>query len=186
MHLAFEHGLLMLGCGTSVIRLAPPLVVTRAEVEEALAILDHALTLAEDECCSVSGAACPRSGGRSFERRSCNQGRHDRCSNLAGIDLGCQDVLRSFRDVGLAGSSSSAMLNRNAAPLIARHAPRATQHRHPSRSGQPSVVHCSDEMGSDPEAARSTYSRARRCRSATLMTSAMHYLLTTHSATCAT
>lgn len=49
VHLAFEHGLLLLGCGASVIRLAPPLVVSRAEAEEALAILDHALTLAEEE-----------------------------------------------------------------------------------------------------------------------------------------
>lgn len=48
VHLAFEHGLLLLGCGSSVIRLAPPLVLKRAEAEEALAILDHALTLAED------------------------------------------------------------------------------------------------------------------------------------------
>jgi 4-aminobutyrate aminotransferase len=49
VHLAFEHGLLLLGCGASVIRLAPPLVLSRAEAEEALAILDHALTLAEAE-----------------------------------------------------------------------------------------------------------------------------------------
>jgi 4-aminobutyrate aminotransferase len=49
VHLAFEHGLLLLGCGTSVIRLAPPLVLTRAQAEEALAILDYALTLAEDQ-----------------------------------------------------------------------------------------------------------------------------------------
>ncbi|MCM2270661.1 MAG: aminotransferase class III-fold pyridoxal phosphate-dependent enzyme, partial [Thermoanaerobaculia bacterium] len=45
--LAFEHGLLILGCGKSSLRLTPPLVVSRAEMDEALAILDHVLGLAE-------------------------------------------------------------------------------------------------------------------------------------------
>jgi 4-aminobutyrate aminotransferase len=45
--LAFEHGLLILGCGKSSLRLTPPLVVTRAEMDEALAIFDHVLGLAE-------------------------------------------------------------------------------------------------------------------------------------------
>jgi 4-aminobutyrate aminotransferase len=49
VHLAFEHGLLLLGCGSSVVRMAPPLVVTRAEVEEALEVFEHALTGAEED-----------------------------------------------------------------------------------------------------------------------------------------
>jgi 4-aminobutyrate aminotransferase len=40
---AFERGLLLLGCGESSIRLAPPLVVTREEAEVAAGILDEAL-----------------------------------------------------------------------------------------------------------------------------------------------
>lgn len=48
--LAFEHGLLMLGCGKSVIRLSPPLCITRQEVDEGLEILEHAIQLAEEAC----------------------------------------------------------------------------------------------------------------------------------------
>jgi len=42
--LAFGKGLLLLGCGKSVIRVAPPLVVTDHDVEAGLAILDECLT----------------------------------------------------------------------------------------------------------------------------------------------
>ncbi len=49
VELAFQHGLLILGCGRNALRLIPPLVVTRAEIDEALAILDHVLGLAEQE-----------------------------------------------------------------------------------------------------------------------------------------
>jgi 4-aminobutyrate aminotransferase len=45
----FMHGLLLLGCGKSVIRLAPPLCITRQEVDEGLEIFEHAITLAEQE-----------------------------------------------------------------------------------------------------------------------------------------
>lgn len=47
--LAFERGLLTLGCGQSVIRLSPPLSTTKTEVDEALLILEEAITLAEKE-----------------------------------------------------------------------------------------------------------------------------------------
>jgi 4-aminobutyrate aminotransferase len=47
--IAFRMGLLTLGCGKSVIRLAPPLSVSRAEVDEALNIFEDALTIAEQE-----------------------------------------------------------------------------------------------------------------------------------------
>jgi 4-aminobutyrate aminotransferase len=45
--LAFERGLLTLGCGKSVIRIAPPLCVSTGEIDEGLLILDEAITLAE-------------------------------------------------------------------------------------------------------------------------------------------
>ena len=47
--LAFKRGLLTLGCGKSVIRISPPLCVTRSEVDEGLEILEEAITLAEQE-----------------------------------------------------------------------------------------------------------------------------------------
>jgi 4-aminobutyrate aminotransferase len=40
---AFERGLLLLGCGESSIRLAPPLIVTEEEADVAVRILDEAL-----------------------------------------------------------------------------------------------------------------------------------------------
>ena len=47
--LAFERGLLMLGCGRSTIRISPPLSVSRAEIDEGLTIFERAITLAEEE-----------------------------------------------------------------------------------------------------------------------------------------
>jgi 4-aminobutyrate aminotransferase len=47
--LAFERGLLMLGCGKSVIRIAPPLCITKSEVDEGLEIFEEALMLTEKE-----------------------------------------------------------------------------------------------------------------------------------------
>jgi 4-aminobutyrate aminotransferase len=45
--LAFERGLLILGCGETAIRLAPPLVVQQGEIDAALAILDECIGIAE-------------------------------------------------------------------------------------------------------------------------------------------
>jgi 4-aminobutyrate aminotransferase len=45
--LAFERGVLLLGCGKSVIRIAPPLSTTKTEVDEALLIIDECVSLAE-------------------------------------------------------------------------------------------------------------------------------------------
>lgn len=45
--LAFERGLLLLGCGKSVIRISPPLCITKEEVAAGLAILEEAIHLAE-------------------------------------------------------------------------------------------------------------------------------------------
>lgn len=44
---AFEHGLLVLSCGRSVVRIIPALTITRPLVEEGLAIFEQALTEAE-------------------------------------------------------------------------------------------------------------------------------------------
>ncbi len=47
--LAFERGLLLLGCGKSVIRVAPALSINKAEIDEGLSIFEEAVTLAEQE-----------------------------------------------------------------------------------------------------------------------------------------
>jgi 4-aminobutyrate aminotransferase len=49
VNLAFERGLILLSCGKSVIRFAPPLSISKAEVDEGLAIFDEAVRLAEKE-----------------------------------------------------------------------------------------------------------------------------------------
>jgi 4-aminobutyrate aminotransferase len=40
----FKKGLLILGCGENVIRLIPPLIITRREADLALTILEEVLT----------------------------------------------------------------------------------------------------------------------------------------------
>jgi 4-aminobutyrate aminotransferase len=47
--LAFERGLMMLGCGETSIRLCPPLILTEEEATVGLDILEDALTLVEKE-----------------------------------------------------------------------------------------------------------------------------------------
>ena len=47
--LGFDYGLLLLGCGKSTIRLAPPLSINRVEVDEGLRVFDHVIGLAEKE-----------------------------------------------------------------------------------------------------------------------------------------
>lgn len=49
VQLAFERGLLLLSCGKSVIRIAPPLCITRPEIDEGLKIFEEAIDLAEKE-----------------------------------------------------------------------------------------------------------------------------------------
>jgi 4-aminobutyrate aminotransferase len=44
---AFLRGLLLLGCGTSTIRIAPPLSVSRVEIDEAMEIFEEALRVSE-------------------------------------------------------------------------------------------------------------------------------------------
>jgi len=47
--LAFQRGLLLLGCGENSIRLCPPLIVTQEETDVALDILEECIALAADE-----------------------------------------------------------------------------------------------------------------------------------------
>ncbi|MDD2696295.1 MAG: acetyl ornithine aminotransferase family protein [Anaerolineales bacterium] len=52
--IAFRNGLLLLGCGKSTIRIAPPLSVSRREVDEAMQMLEDAITVAEKEQLNVA------------------------------------------------------------------------------------------------------------------------------------
>ena len=47
---AFHNGLLLLSCGASTIRFAPPLVISRGDADEAVTTLDASLTEARDIC----------------------------------------------------------------------------------------------------------------------------------------
>lgn len=47
--LAFERGLLMLSCAKSVIRVAPPLSISKEEIDEGLQVFAEAITIAEKE-----------------------------------------------------------------------------------------------------------------------------------------
>lgn len=49
IELAFQGGLLTLGCGKSAIRICPPLSISRGEIDEGLHVLEQAITLAERE-----------------------------------------------------------------------------------------------------------------------------------------
>jgi len=55
-HLAFERGLLTLGCGRSVIRISPALCITEAEADEGLAIFEDAIDAAEKEVYKTAGS----------------------------------------------------------------------------------------------------------------------------------
>jgi 4-aminobutyrate aminotransferase len=47
--LAFEKGLMILGCGETSVRLCPPLIVSKEEASVALDILEDSLTQVEEE-----------------------------------------------------------------------------------------------------------------------------------------
>lgn len=49
VELAFEHGLLLMGCGANSMRLIPPLVIERNLVDEGLDIFDYVIGQAENE-----------------------------------------------------------------------------------------------------------------------------------------
>ena len=58
--LAFERGLMVLGCGQTTLRLSPPLVVSQEEATVALDILEDALAQAEKEFAEASSLAATR------------------------------------------------------------------------------------------------------------------------------
>jgi 4-aminobutyrate aminotransferase len=43
LHRAFHNGLILLSCGVSTVRFMPPLMITKRDVDEALAILEASL-----------------------------------------------------------------------------------------------------------------------------------------------
>ncbi len=45
----FEESLLLLGCGTSTIRLIPAFIVTEPIIDEAMVIFEHAISRAEED-----------------------------------------------------------------------------------------------------------------------------------------
>jgi 4-aminobutyrate aminotransferase len=47
IELAFERGILFLGCGPSTIRIAPPLIVTRDEADIAMQVLEECISIVE-------------------------------------------------------------------------------------------------------------------------------------------
>jgi len=51
---AFDLGLLLLGCGKSIIRVAPPLMITRTQIDEGMAIFEQAITTCEKEVQTVA------------------------------------------------------------------------------------------------------------------------------------
>ena len=55
--LAFERGLMILGCGETSLRLCPPLIVSEQEATVALDILEEALTVVEEENATVEARA---------------------------------------------------------------------------------------------------------------------------------
>jgi len=50
----YRRGMLLLGCGKSSVRFSPPLLVTRDQVDEGLALLGEALAACEQESSSIS------------------------------------------------------------------------------------------------------------------------------------
>ena len=60
--LAFERGLMILGCGETTIRLCPPLVVNEHEAMVALDILEDALTIVESDGAPVGELATASAG----------------------------------------------------------------------------------------------------------------------------
>jgi 4-aminobutyrate aminotransferase len=48
VHRAFHNGLLLLSCGASTVRFMPPLLVTKADVDEAVTLLEASLVEARE------------------------------------------------------------------------------------------------------------------------------------------
>ena len=46
VELAFERGILFLGCGPSTVRISPPLIVTKDEADVAIDVLEESIEIA--------------------------------------------------------------------------------------------------------------------------------------------
>jgi len=60
VELAFERGILFLGCGPSTVRIAPPLIVTKDEADTAIEVLDECITIAEQQSPKSAGSGKPQ------------------------------------------------------------------------------------------------------------------------------
>jgi len=49
IHIAFQNGMLVLGCGKSTIRIAPPLCINQAEIDQGLVIFEEIILQAEQQ-----------------------------------------------------------------------------------------------------------------------------------------
>jgi 4-aminobutyrate aminotransferase len=50
VELAFQRGLLLLGCGKSVVRISPPLCISDGEIANGMEIFEEAVRIAEETC----------------------------------------------------------------------------------------------------------------------------------------
>ena len=60
VELAFERGILFLGCGPSTVRIAPPLIVSKDEADVAIDVLDECITIAEEQSRKDAGSGKPQ------------------------------------------------------------------------------------------------------------------------------
>jgi 4-aminobutyrate aminotransferase len=59
VELAFERGILFLGCGPSTVRISPALIVTKDEAEAAIEVLEECIAIAEKEARGSGGPGKP-------------------------------------------------------------------------------------------------------------------------------
>jgi len=59
VELAFERGILFLGCGPSTVRIAPPLIVTKDEADVAMDVLDECITIVGEQSRKAAGSSKP-------------------------------------------------------------------------------------------------------------------------------
>jgi 4-aminobutyrate aminotransferase len=60
VELAFERGILFLGCGPSTVRIAPPLIVTKDEADTGIDVLEECITIAERQSPKTAGSGKPQ------------------------------------------------------------------------------------------------------------------------------
>jgi 4-aminobutyrate aminotransferase len=62
VELAFQRGILFLGCGPSTIRIVPPLIVNKEEADAALDVLEECITIVEEQSPKFGGPGKPQGG----------------------------------------------------------------------------------------------------------------------------